>query len=221
MNTNGMYVDLATFKTYLGITTTTIPDSTFTTAINSACRAIDGYCKRRFYVDANPVARTFVPQTLLDLDLDRFPTPLGNDIAFRTNCTIATDAAGDGVFETAWSASDFQLLPENADIADLEARPFTAVRAIGTKTFPWLVQTWLTHLNRVQITALWGWQNVPDAVVQSTLIKAGRLFFRKDSPGGIAGMGDFGPIRITKATDPDIVDLLDGGNYRRIPILVG
>ncbi len=219
MGTNASYVDVTTFKAYINASGSTIPDATFQTAINSACRAIDGYCRRRFYVDVNPVARTFVPQTLLDLDLDRYPQ--ANDIAFRTNCTVATDAGGDGVFETTWASTDFQLLPENADIADLEARPFTALRAVGTKTFPWLVNTWLTHLNRVQITALWGWQQVPDAVVQATLIKAARIFFRKDSPGGIAGFSDFGPVRISTKTDPDIVDLLDGGNYRRIPVLVG
>jgi hypothetical protein len=39
------------------------------------------------------------------------------------------------------------------------------------------------------------------------ILKAASLFKRKDAPFGVAGINDFGPVRITR-TDPDVIDLL-------------
>lgn len=194
------YTDLATLKTFLGITVSTYDDM-LSSAINAASRSIDNYCQRRFWIDQSPVARTFDPCTLTLLNF-------GDDLGDSASVTIATDASGDGTFETTWGASDYQLLPVNAATAYGEARPWTSVRAVGTRTFPWLIDTWLTRFNRVQITAKWGWPAVPDPVTQACLMKAARLFGRKDSPLGVAGFGDFGPVRVT-ALDRDVMDMLD------------
>lgn len=204
------YTDLATFKAYMGIAVSTLDDQ-LSMAINAASRSIDNYCQRRFWLDASAVARTYVPQTLTSIEFD-------DDIGDASSVIIKTDASGDGSFETTWAASDYELLPVNAAFAFPEAEPWTAIRAVGTKTFPWLVNTWLTRLDRVQITAKWGWPAVPDAVTQSCLIKAARLFHRKDSPQGIAGFGEFGPVRLTRSEDADVVGLLNP--YRRTPVLV-
>jgi hypothetical protein len=48
----------------------------------------------------------------------------------------------------------------------------------------------------VQITALWGWSAVPDPVKQATLIIAAEQWKLKDAPFGVAGFGEFGPIRV-------------------------
>jgi len=208
--TNG-YTDLTTFKAYMGITVSTL-DSQCESAVNAASRLVDGYCQRRFWLDGSAVARTFMPKSLTCLDLE-------DDIGSTSSFTLKTDASGDGTFETTWAAADYQLLPVNAATASPEAKPWTAIRAVGTKTFPWLVNTWLTRLDRVQVTALWGWPAVPDAVRQATLIKAARLFRRKDSPEGVAGFGDFGPVRLSRLEDGDVMSLLDP--YRRAPVLVG
>jgi hypothetical protein len=204
------YTDLTTFKAYMGISGSTL-DTQLTMALNAASRSIDNYCQRKFWLDATAVARTFQPASLSFIELD-------GDIGSLTDLVIKSGASGDGTFSTTWAAADYQLYPVNAPYAFPEAEPWTAIRAVGTKTFPWLVNTWLTHLDRVQVTAKWGWPAVPDAVTQACLIKAARLFGRKDSPQGIAGFGDFGPVRITRGEDADVVGLLNP--YRRIPVLV-
>jgi len=130
---------------------------------------------------------------------------------------VATDPSGRGVFDTVWASTDFQLLPYNA-AAGPEPEPWTALRAVGTKTFPWLLNTWLTRLDRVQITAKWGWPAVPADVTQACLIKAARLFHRKESIQGIAGVSDFGPVRLSKGEDSDVLLLL--GPYVAMPVLV-
>ncbi len=209
----GDYIVLADLKAYLGLTVTTY-DPFLATCITSASRAIDKYCQRKFWLDSVVVARTFVPDTLLDLDLGP-----GNDIGSTTGLIVKTDPSGTGNFTITWASTDYQLLPQNAPSASPEAKPWTALRAVGTKTFPWLINTWLTHLDRIQITALWGWPvAVPSDVVQATYIKAARLFHRKDSPQGIAGFNDFGPVRLSRGEDGDVMSLLDG--YRYLPILV-
>lgn len=207
---NHGYTDLTTFKAYMGISVSTY-DTQGDMAVNSASRSIDNYCQRRFWLDGSAVARTFIPQTLTRIEFD-------DDIGDSASVIIKTDASGDGSFETTWAAGDYQLLPVNAAYAFPEAEPWTSVRAVGSKTFPWLVNTWLTRLDRVQITAKWGWPAVPDAVTQACLIKAARLFHRKDSPQGIAGFGDFGPVRLSRSEDSDVTGLLDP--YRRVPVLV-
>jgi hypothetical protein len=204
------YSDLVSLKAYMAIQVST-NDGLLDFALGAASRAIDSFCQRRFWLDDTPVARTFIPQGLTHLELD-------DDIGSTTGLVIKTDASGDGTFETTWTTADYQLLPVNAAAAWPEAKPWTEIRAVGTKTFPWLVNTWLTRLDRVQITAAWGWPAVPDPVVQACLIKASRLFHRKDSPQGIAGFGDFGPVRLSRLEDGDVLSLLS--DYRRVPVLV-
>src|SRR4051812_37080878 len=204
------YTDLTTFKAYMGITVSTL-DTQLTMALNAASRSIDNYCQRKFWLDSVAVARTFQPKYLSYIDLE-------GDIGSLTDLVVKTGASGDGTFGTTWAATDYQLYPVNAPYAFPEAEPWTAIRAVGTKTLPWLVDRWLTHLDRVQVTAKWGWPAVPDAVVQACLIKGSRLFHRKDSPQGIAGYGDFGPVRLSRSEDTDVTGLLDP--YRRVPVLV-
>lgn len=191
---------------------TTPGDEVMEAAINAASRAVDNYCQRRFWLDGSLVARTFIPQSLTLLEF-------GDDIGSTSGLILATDASGDGSFETTWAAGDYQLLPVNAPYAWPEAKPWTEVRAVGSKTFPWLVNTWLTRLDRVQITAKWGWPAVPDAVGYACRIKAARLVSRKDSPQGVLGFGDFGPVRLSRSEDADVMGLLDA--YRKMPVLVG
>ena len=215
--TNG-YTDWATLKAYLGIGAgVTTNDNEIDMAINGASRAIDQYCNRKFWLDPTPVAHTFIPNGLLYLAFGS-DDELGGDIGTTAGLVVQTDPSGNGTFGVTWASTDYQLLPQNAAAAWPEPRPWTAMRAIGTKTFPWLVNTWLTRLDRVKITAQWGWPAVPDAVTQACLIKAARLYHRKDSPQGVAGFGEFGPVRLSKTEDGDVVQLL--ATYGRGRVLV-
>lgn len=209
--TNG-YCTLAELKTYLlpsGYTPDTTDDTVLEFAINSASRWIDGYCGRRFWIDTTASAQTFVPDSLTLLCLD-------DDIADSASVIVKTDAGGDGTFETTWAATDFQLLPQNAPHSWPEAKPWTAIRAVGTRTFPWLVNTWLTRLDRVQVTAKWGWPAVPDAVKQACFVKAAKLYKRRDTVQGV--IADAG-MYLGSKEDPDVIRLLQP--YRKTPVLVG
>lgn len=62
----------------------------------------------------------------------------------------------------------------------------------------------------VRVTAKWGVDS--DMITESelpTLMKAARIFKRRDSATGVEGFGEFGPVRITRASDPDVAELLD------------
>lgn len=199
------YTTLTLFKGYLGITVSTL-DTQLEMALNAASRSIDNYCGRRFWIDPTVVTRTFVAADPAVLDVP-------DGIATTTGLVVKTDSGNDGTFATTWTGTDYQLLPVNAPYAFPEAEPWTMIRAAGSLTFPGGTTA---HPNRVQITAKWGWPAVPDAVVQACLIKASRLFHRKDSPQGVAGFGDFGPVRLSRAEDGDVETLLNP--YRTLVI---
>lgn len=200
-----VYVDLTTLKSYLGISVPTY-DAMLTQALASASRSVDNYCGRRFWLDPEPVTRTFVAAGSRGLE---FPD---DGIGDLTGLAVATDPAGDATYSTVWAPADYQLLPIDAPYAAPEAQPWTAIQAVGTLTFPF-VGGWRSlsvgRQDRVQITARWGWPAVPDAVVSACLIKAAALYHRKDSPQGIAGFGDFGVVRLSRREDTDVCGLLD------------
>lgn len=62
----------------------------------------------------------------------------------------------------------------------------------------------------VRVTAKWGVDDdlIAEAVLP-TLMKAARIYKRKDSVTGLEGFNEFGPVRITRASDPDVAELLD------------
>lgn len=192
------YTDLATLKSYLGISVATY-DAMLTQVLNSASRAIDNYCGRRFWIDPAVVPRTFIANGSSLLEI---PDGIGD----TTGLVIKTDSAADGTFATTWAATDYLLLPVSAPYASPEAEPWTQIQATGSYTF---LPGTSTRPARVQITAKWGWPAIPNPVVQALLIKASRLFHRKDSPQGVAGFGDFGPVRLSRSEDGDVVNLLD------------
>ena len=181
-------------------------------AVNAASRGIDQYCQRHFFQAGTalaPVARTFpAPCNPRMLEFGAF-----NDLASAT-ITVKTDEAGDGTFETTWSASDYELQPINPSSGP-EVRPYTGLLATGTRWFP--TGTYTGRSARVEVTGVWGWPAIPDGVNQACLLLAAHLFIRKESPQGVAGWGDFGQIRV-RSGDADVKDLLEP--YRRTAVLV-
>lgn len=173
-------------------------------------RAIDEWCQRHFWQDGTsgaPVARTFQACSPGRLDLGEF-----NDLTDVAAPAVATDPAGDGTFEAVWAASDFQLFPFNRPTG----RPYTAILATAGRVFPGHSGT--GRRDRVRVTGVWGWPSVPAPVKQAAKIKAARIFTRMQSPNGIAGLDNFGPVRISRSEDPDVASLLEP--YRRTVLLV-
>lgn len=181
----------------------------FDLVVEAASRAIDDWCQRHFWQDgtiADPVARVFAARNSLVVDLGPF-----NDLTDLVVPAVETDATGDGTFATVWAATDIELLPFNRP----DGRPYREIRAVASNRFPVASSG---RSGRVRVTGVWGWAAVPGPVKTACLIKAARLLTRMQSPNGIAGVGDFGPIRITRSEDGDVVSLLEP--YRRAEAVV-
>ncbi len=171
-------------------------------AINATSRAVDDWCGRRFWKDATVKTRVY--------EVDDSLCARVNDISTTTGLLVATDAGGDGTFETSWTiGTDFYLKPLNAD-ADGSAYAWWDLVACGAKRFP------VCRVRpALQVTATFGWSAIPPQVEQAAVLRATAIFKRKESPQGVAGFGDFGAIRITRQ-DPDVVALL--ANFQRVMV---
>ena len=191
--TNG-YCTLQELKDVLRITDS-VDDSLLETSIEAASRQIDGHCERIFY-QTNEETRLFVARNSYECETD--------DIVSLTTLETAPDGQA---FDTTWESTEYQLEPLNGYTGGIY-RPRTLIRAIDDELFPTI-----GHEALVRVTGVFGWDSVPIAIKQATIMSAGRLFKRYDSPLGVLGFGDLGVIRISRL-DPDIASLVQP--YRRI-----
>lgn len=66
----------------------------------------------------------------------------------------------------------------------------------------------------LEVTGLFGWPVVPEAVKYACLLQANRVRARRDSPFGIAGSADgMGELRLLSKVDPDVAVIL--ASFRR------
>ena len=191
----GSYVALSELKSALGITGST-DDDFLNLAIDSAEESIADLCGRVFTAAGSASARTYRAQPYLAVT---------DDVSTLTGLVVKTDTSGDGTFDTTWASTDYQVEPLNNLT---KGRSVNNLRAVGSYTFP----VYGDGLASVEVTADWGWPAVPDSIKQATLMLAARLYSRKASPMGVIGVGDFGPVRVSRS-DPDIAHLLM--DYRR------
>lgn len=167
-------------------------------AISAASRAIDTHTGRRFWLDSGVAERTYAVT-------DR-QVAFVDDIGSRTGLIVKTGSDGVVFLTTLTAGTDFILEPRNADKFAGGTGPafaFWQIRLVGYRVFLGCGYPWPT----LSVTARHGWSAVPDEVNQACILKAAALFKRKDAPFGVAGFGEFGAVRITRA-DPDVMDLL-------------
>ena len=185
---NRYYCSAEELKSRLRITGT-IDDLEVALAVAAASRAVDGYCDRYFYRAVD--IRTFIPDDLYETRVDDFVSVT----------TLATDPAGTtpqgGSFPITWAAADYQPWPYNPGNLG-EPWPYTRIKAVGSKTFPWVIPQILMRQDRVQLTAVYGWPAVPQAVKTATLITAAELFRMKGVPSAGEVIGEH-PIAIVGA----------------------
>lgn len=198
---NRYYCSAEELKSRLGLTRSD-DDSEIALAVAAASRAVDGYCERYFYRATD--TRTYVPRDLYSVRID--------DLVSVT--TLATDPSGTtaqgGTFPITWPAGSYQLLPYNPGKTG-EPWPYTSIRAVGGLTFPWVTPLILMRMDRIQVTGVFGWPAVPQAVRTATLIAAAELFRMKDTPMGGGEPGEF--TVATVGANPRIGELL--GPYVR------
>jgi hypothetical protein len=158
-------------------------------AIEAASQAIDDYTGTTFGVAAGATARTYRTNNPYAVWVDAFVDTTGLVVEYGT----------DGTFPTAVAAGDVVTWPHNAAV---RGRHFSRLD-IPTGVLP-------TRNLRptVRVTARWGWPTVPAPVAQAALLKAARLYRRKDAPEGIGGGADYGTVRFDVHEDGDVLRLL-------------
>jgi len=184
-------------------TADTIDDELIDNCAGAASRLIDGYCNRKFWSVGSATARVYTAEDDYYCSID--------DIA-GTALTLKTSSLADGVFDVTWTVTDYQLEPLNGNLDGL-TWSYDKIRAVGDYLFPNVNANYGSQA-LVQVTAIFGWPSVPEPVTQATIIQASRLFKRYDSPLGVAGFGDMGAIRVSRALDPDVAQLVEP--YRRM-----
>ena len=177
-------------------------DALLERAVEAASRRIDGWCHRNFITAATAAGsatpRVFRPANAEVCWID--------DVANTAGFAIATDENGDGTYERAWTAANYQLEPLNFAARGIPANRVVAVDLL----FP----TWTAPAG-VRVTANWGWSAVPHDVREACLLLAGRQFKRGDSLLGVAGFGELGAMTV-RSVDPDVQHLLQP--YRRVGV---
>jgi hypothetical protein len=155
-------------------------DTLLTRALKVATRHIeDKICKRQFNDAGSASARTFSPTN--------YHTAFVADFHTTAGLIIKTDDNNDGVFETTWTPADYELIRGHGDDPNF---PYWRINAVGNRTFP------NVRRKGLEVTAQWGWAAVPETIKEATLILAEELWKLKDAPFGIAGMGEFGAVRV-------------------------
>jgi len=193
---NQNYCTVEELKSRLGITDTA-DDFELGLAAAGASRAIDEITGRYFWRGTD--TRTYIPESISRQSLD--------DLVSVTSLKVDRD--GDGVFEETWTqGTDYALevAPGKYNAAAKgEQWPYTAAQVItGGKLFPF---TWMwSHLDRIQVTGVFGWPAVPLNVKNAAIIAGAQIFRIKDAPFGVAGFGEFGVVRVQ--SNPQVMWLL-------------
>lgn len=189
------YCSVAELREHFGDDRTQLSNDLLDRAINAASRGIDRHCGRRFWQDATVQTRTYKPDDAYVAWVD--------DISTTTGLIVKTDTTGDYSWATTWTINtDYHLEPRNAAQGDTVAYSYTRLTAIYNELFPLH-----TYRDTLQVTAKFGWSDIPDDINYACLLKSASLFKRRDAVFGVAGFNQFGPVRINRA-DTDLLDLL-------------
>jgi hypothetical protein len=174
-------------------------DALLEMAVESASRLIDAYCGRNFLLGGT-ATRYYNTDDPYVVQIDDA----------RSISAVRTSSSEDGIFDITFDMTprtgDIQAEPINDYVGGL-VWPFTRLRAIGDYVFP------VDKENTVEVTAVFGFPNIPVTVTQATILQSSRIFARLQSPLGVAGFGDMGVMRVGRSLDPDVSQLIEG--YRR------
>jgi hypothetical protein len=189
------YCSLAELQDLLRIDDT-VDSEQLTIAIDAASARIDAHCGRTFGRDTVASVRRF---DVVDMGWRRPSVQslsvratllLVDDIATTTDLLVNGEAIGDR-----FTPDPLNALAKN--------EPITALRINNGALTPGTI---------ADITARWGWPEIPIAIKQAALILAGRYFKRGDSLLGAMGFGDMGAVMV-RNVDPDVESLI--ARYRR------
>lgn len=170
--------------------TSTDKDTDIQKDLVAISRYLDGKLRRFFSADAAPVARTYIPE-------EPSTGIWINDLAAVPE-SVKVDTGRNGKFETELlHQADYDLLPLNADK--------------GPEPWPWerieLTQYGLYHgftpAERVQVTAKFGWPQVPEAIRSATIHLTAIL--RLESPRATRRISELGDAIESSADAQSII----------------
>ena len=178
------YATVEQLKAYVSIPADdAVDDTELSGKIVAASRSIDQHTRRQFgQVDALEM-RTYTAHARSDGAL-----VVIDDLVDVTGLAVEVDGA---------AVTPDRLWPKNAV---LKGQAFTRL---------WLPTGTSCAVDAVEVTALWGWSDVPPTILEATLLQASRLFKRRDAPFGVAGSPDLGSeVRLLAKVDPDVAVML-------------
>jgi hypothetical protein len=181
------YATVTDLRSWLRLTDASVSlDSELADSLEAASRDIDDDTDRRFWLDQTASARTFNPRSRIisTNEGDRFTV---DDIGSAAGIVVEVGAGTDFTTVTGYEPGPDNAIARGVPITWF-LRPY----------LPWVF--WPLH--RVRVTAHWGWPQVPAQIKQATLLRAARLFRRRDTPEGVAGFNDMGVVRLGRY-DPD------------------
>lgn len=199
------YATVSELKGYAEHFTDTVDDTQLTEVLLQASRAVEHYCDRQFNKQTGATSKIYYPGDRWLAEVDDFYT--------TTSLAIAIDGDNDGVYETTWTTSDYQLEPLNQVVAGETGWAYNRIRAVGSQTFPCVYSNQRAPL---QVTAQWGWNAVPTNIKVAAIYLALETFKLKGAPFGVANTDQFGPIRVRD--NPKVMKMLDP--YALTPVLM-
>lgn len=173
-------------------------DAQIEVVLEATSRYMDWRLNRFFTKDDAAVARVLTPglDALLGYNGEMF-TP---DIVSVTSIKVDEDRDGSFADETAFALGDYQLRPVNAPYGP-EPRPYTQI----------LLPYWSTKSEwnegyPVEITAVWGWPDVPKAIA----LACGRLanIWFGEGAWATRRINDLGEVMSLSKKASDILDEL-------------
>jgi hypothetical protein len=170
--------------------------------VTSVSRMIDDFCGRVFYQTTE--ARYFDTVDMRTVVFGPF-----NDLVSATS--IKYDIDGDGVYETTVPSTSYQLLDINLKPVKFhpEGRPYGSFRLLTqSASLPLFVPS--GRLNLVEVTGTWGWPGTgaPIAIKQAARLMVAEVAKLQDAPLGVAGMGEYGVMRVSRYMPARAVQLL-------------
>lgn len=190
--------------------------------VAAASRQIDRYTNRQFYLDDSTSSRVFTPEN---------GTLIFIDDCVASTVTVGVDTTYDGSYGSAWTeGTQYQLEPLNAAAKGIAA---TSLRTLSGYCLPIYadagsdVLVYGTNVYRfggdslypttspggigpatVQVSAQWGWPEVPAEVASAAIQQTLHLWKSKDAPLGISGGAEMGQMRLLSMMNPTTKMLL-------------
>lgn len=174
------YVPLSELKKYVKLKTDEMTlDAVLESALLAACNHIDTETDRQYNRVEVATPRVFTPKSTRVVRVDDFWT--------TDDLVIEHDGYDTGTY-SAWTGG-YKLQPANGVKNGQIGWPYEAIRTRGYGSF-------VKCSESLRVTAKWGWAEVPEAIQTATLMLATEFFRVKDSTFGVAGMNDFGAVKV-------------------------